>query len=748
VETIMSANTCPDARQLQQLLLAGLPTPQAEVLEEHLLGCTACCATARGLAGTDTLVDALRSNPTLADEPESELIAAVVSRLGFSKQGETASPTAALTASELEAADHAYLAAAQTPEELGWLGSYRVLSELGRGGMGVVFRAEDSCLKRAVALKVMRPWLAENPAARQRFVREAQAAASVTHANIIRIYQVSEDRGVPFLAMELLAGETVEQRLAREGRLPLADVLRVGREIAEGLAAAHEAGLVHRDIKPANVWLEAPAGRVKLLDFGLARAADDASRLTQTGAIIGTPGYIAPEQARGAAVDVRCDLFSLGCVLYQMCTGTAPFQGPNTLATLLAVALDQPAPANRVNPQSPAALSQLIARLLQKDPARRPRSAREVADALAALERGADVPTPPPAAPRRRRMVAVLVGLAAALLIGVFAFGTGTPHAKKNEPTQYNDAAVVAAKAADDKDKEKEDEKPARGYPVAIVAFEERGLGVKDFGAKIIGLLNAKLGEKEDIFLVDREDLKKSLDELALNISGVVKSNDANRVGQLTGARLLVIGSVFQDGKRLNIIAKIVGTETSISRSVSVEGKTGDELGPLVDKLATKVAELITKDGDKLVAKRAKEVDIIAELNKRLKGERPTLWISVGERHVGQPARDPAVQTELMRIARGAGFTVLDPDEAGKNRADIVITGEGMSELATRRDNLISVKARVELKVTERKTDKVITADRQTVMVVDLTEQIAGKTALQEAAAMLAERVLPKLTKP
>src|SRR5262245_34048866 len=215
----MIANTCPDARELQQFLLAEMAAGQAEAVEEHLLGCAACCARARGIGDTDTLVDALRSGPTLADEPESELIAALVARRGVRQQGETAGPAAALTASDLEPAAYAYLAPAQAPAELGRLGTYRILDELGRGGMGVVFRAEDPALKRAVALKVMRPCLAENVAARQRFVREAQAAAAVTHSHIVTIYHVGEDRGIPFLAMELLAGETLEQRLAREGRL-------------------------------------------------------------------------------------------------------------------------------------------------------------------------------------------------------------------------------------------------------------------------------------------------------------------------------------------------------------------------------------------------------------------------------------------------------------------------------------------------------------------------------------------------
>src|SRR5439155_2301481 len=200
------------------------------------------------------------------------------------------------------------------PDELGRLGPYRVLKVLGAGAMGVVFQAEDPDLQRLVALKVMRPSLATSAEFHRRFLREARLAAAIDHEHIVTVYQVGEDRGVPYLAMKMLQGETLEDRLERPpGRMPLPEVLRVGREIAEGLAAAHERGLVHRDIKPANIWLEGKKLRVKVLDFGLARLATDSGSaadhddgpLTHEGAIIGTPSYMSPEQGRGASVDAR-----------------------------------------------------------------------------------------------------------------------------------------------------------------------------------------------------------------------------------------------------------------------------------------------------------------------------------------------------------------------------------------------------------------------------------------------------------
>jgi TolB-like protein len=280
-----------------------------------------------------------------------------------------------------------------------------------------------------------------------------------------------------------------------------------------------------------------------------------------------------------------------------------------------------------------------------------------------------------------------------------------------------------------------------------LFPFEERGGGVKDYGAKISDILFAKLVAKPDLFLVDRAELKKTLDEQALNISGAVKPGEATQVGQLTGAKLLVTGSVLQADKRIYLIAKIIGTETSRVVGASVDGKTSDELAPLVEKLADSVADTIAKQADKLVGKAPATKDRIVALNEKLKGKRPVVYARIPERHVGQPAVDPAAQTELIRFCRGTGFEVIDVEEGSKGKADILITGEGISELAGRVGNLVSVKARVEIKAVDRQSGKVLAADRQTTVVVDLSEQIAGKSALQQAAATLAERLLPRLTK-
>jgi serine/threonine protein kinase len=364
-------------------------------------------------------------------------------------------PTADDDASTLAAERHAtggshsaqvfpFLAAAQAPDEIGRLDNYRVLRLLGQGGMGMVFEAEDTVLQRKVALKVMRPDLAKMDAARHRFLREARAAAALHHENIVTIFQVSKDRDVPYLAMEFLSGESLETLLRRIGRVPVDEALRIGRETAEGLAAAHDCGMIHRDIKPANIWLKATPdsahsgvrsrdshGRVRIIDFGLVRVDEAGSPLTGSGAVLGTPAYMAPEQADGKPIDARSDLFSLGCVLYRMLTGEVPFKGRGMLSTLVAVENSRVVPPEERLPGVSPEISACVMQLLERSADQRPSSARHVAEklrALEALERSTDQSSlsgvPRPAAadrPRRGHKGWLIAGsvLASALIWAV-----------------------------------------------------------------------------------------------------------------------------------------------------------------------------------------------------------------------------------------------------------------------------------------------------------------------------------------
>ena len=271
--------------------------------------------------------------------------------------------------------------------ELGWLAHYRVLRLLGEGGMGIVFLAEDSLLSRPVALKVIRPEIADTAGIAQRFMREARATAAIQHDHIVTIYQVGQENGIPFLAMEYLKGMSLAEWLDRSHRPSVELVLRIGREIAAGLSAAHRHSLIHRDIKPANIWLEAPLGRVKILDFGMARSEREDVEITATGPVMGTPAFMAPEQARGEPAGTSSDLFSLGCLLYRLCTRRLPFEGGSVIAVLASISTETPPAPRNLNDGIPASLSVLIMRLLHKMPEARPVSAEVVLKELRSIER-------------------------------------------------------------------------------------------------------------------------------------------------------------------------------------------------------------------------------------------------------------------------------------------------------------------------------------------------------------------------
>ncbi len=323
--------------------------------------------------------------------------------------------------------------------ELGRLREFRILRVLGEGGMGIVYEIDDTRLHDRRALKVLKPHLARIPESRQRFLEEGRAMAVLKHPRIIDIYQADEEKDVPFFVMPLLTGETLKARLERDKPLPIAEVVQLGRQIAEGLAVAHAQGMIHRDIKPSNIWLKPGrdgSAEVIVLDFGLARIIQSKGEpLSVSGIPTGTPGYIAPEQVRGERVQPQADLFSLGCVLFEMSTGKRPFERNDFWTTLNAVLTDTPALAQEVNPAIPTALSRLIERLLAPHPDARLGSATEVIHALDLLDgsRFQSLPHPSPRQPVQvlgsetslRNASRWSILLLASLLGGVIVLGGG-----------------------------------------------------------------------------------------------------------------------------------------------------------------------------------------------------------------------------------------------------------------------------------------------------------------------------------
>src|SRR5262245_28557486 len=357
----------------------GDPAARAAYLETACAGDGVLRARVEALLRADARPDSLLDVPAVApSEPGSAPTRAFRAR-SVDAAGGPESPHGG--------ADDAlgFLLPAGRPETLGRIGHYEVLEVLGRGGFGIVFRAIDDVLQRVVAVKVLAPSLAATSPARKRFLREARSAAPIQHENVVRVFETGEEP-LPYLVMEFVPGETLQDRLDRTGPLEVPEALAVARQIAEGLAAAHEKGLIHRDIKPSNILIDSgPQQQVKITDFGLARAADDAS-LTHSGTVAGTPMYMAPEQAKGVALDHRSDLFSLGSVMYAMLTGRPPFRAENTPAVLRRVAEGEARPIREVIPEVPEWLCRVVEKLHEKDPAGRFQTAREVADVLADSE--------------------------------------------------------------------------------------------------------------------------------------------------------------------------------------------------------------------------------------------------------------------------------------------------------------------------------------------------------------------------
>ncbi|HMC22008.1 MAG TPA: protein kinase [Thermoanaerobaculia bacterium] len=266
------------------------------------------------------------------------------------------------------------------------LGSYRLIDKLGAGGMGEVWRAEDTRLLRPVAIKILSERIANDPEWKARFLREARTIAQMNHPNIATIYSIEQEADKLFIAMELVEGESLSDVLAR-GALEPVEAVPIVKSVAEALAEAHDKGIVHRDVKPDNIIVGKRG--VKVLDFGIAKqlvSTTDTPTLTQAGLIVGTPFYMSPEQALGRPVDARSDLFSLGVVLYEALAGKRPFEGESVTETMMNIIMQEAIELSAVAPKVPAALVEIVARALQKKPERRYGSAGEMVDALSKID--------------------------------------------------------------------------------------------------------------------------------------------------------------------------------------------------------------------------------------------------------------------------------------------------------------------------------------------------------------------------
>lgn len=364
--------------KLPDLLAGSLSDIESDAMLGHLEQCVRCQTRLNGMAAQDEQWDKARQILSESKGPE------------FSKHAAASDPSTCefplrhdRQPNWTESLSKKLLAPASHPELLGRIGRYDVERFVGSGGMGIVFKGYDTELNRPVAIKVLAPSLAFNGTARQRFAREARAAAAVVHEHVVSIYNVESNGELPFLVMHFAQGESLQARLDRVGPLELKQILRIGKQIAAGLAAAHAQGLIHRDVKPANVLIEEGIDRALITDFGLAQTADDAS-LTCSGFLPGTPQYMSPEQARGEKLNPSSDLFSTGSVLYAMCTGRPPFRAESSLGVLRKINEQEPKSIRELNPDIPAWFCRIVEKLMSKRPDDRYASAHELAQILEA----------------------------------------------------------------------------------------------------------------------------------------------------------------------------------------------------------------------------------------------------------------------------------------------------------------------------------------------------------------------------
>ena len=354
----LSLGNCCSQEQLSGLLDGQLALRDSDLVLSHIEQCAACRESLESLSGAPSdwkeAREILSSSHGFAGQPTDDWSESISKRL---------------------------LSPSSHPEMLGRIGRYDIESMLGAGGMGIVFRGFDSQLHRVVAIKVLSPTLALHGSARQRFAKEARAAAAVLHEDVVPIYDVETQREIPFIVMRFIPGESLQARIDRQGALELKQILRIGKQLMAGLAAAHAQGLIHRDVKPSNVLLEEGIDRALLTDFGLAQTIDDA-RVTASGMMPGTPPYMSPEQSRGEKLTEQSDVFSAGSVLYAMCTGRAPFRAESPWKVLKLVEETHPKPIRELNSEIPSWLATIIEKMMAKSPSDRYSTAAEISRLL------------------------------------------------------------------------------------------------------------------------------------------------------------------------------------------------------------------------------------------------------------------------------------------------------------------------------------------------------------------------------
>jgi serine/threonine-protein kinase len=442
---------------------------------------------------------------------------------------------------------------------------YRLERELGRGGMGVVFLATDTTLDRRVAVKVIHPELAAHSSIARRFLAEARTIAKVRHPGIVAVHSAGTHEGLLYYVMDEVAGESLRQRLAREGRLPPGEVTRIVGDLASALDAAGRAGVVHRDVKPENVLLDVASGRAMLADFGIARAmaGESSAASTGQGVAVGTPSYMSPEQAAGEEVDGRSDIYALGVVAYEMLAGHPPFVGTNRVVVSRHIA-ERPVPIERARPDCPRPLAAAIMRALEKQPADRWQSGEAFREAL----------TTEPAPARGRRGIFV-AGVAAVALAGA-AFGVLAR--SEGPPAGVNPRHSMLV------------------LPFDNLRNDQATEWIREGSVSMLGL---NLSQWSDLTVVDHERLHDLLAKHDLDPGRDIGLEMARRLAREAGVWTVVLGDYSQAGDSLRLVARVFDVASGERLEVAeVNDRAVTDVRPLFDQLAAKLLDLSGAPGE------------------------------------------------------------------------------------------------------------------------------------------------------
>ena len=547
-------------------------------------------------------------------------------------------------------------------------GRYEILQMLGEGGMGAVYKARDVSLDRLVALKVIRPELAGNPAILQRFKQELILARKVTHRNVIRIYDLGEDLGMKFITMEFVEGEDLHRILEARGKLPANEAVNIMQQVLRALGAAHAEGVVHRDLKPQNIMRDS-AGRILVMDFGLARTVESTG-MTQTGAIVGTVDYMSPEQSLGKDLDERSDLYSAGLIFYEMLTGKMPFKSESAIASLMRRNQERAVPASQVDSDVPERLSVVVSKCLERELEQRYQKATDILNDLDAWTGGRRVSrdskvapssavsqTLPAPAPARksspwRWMLVSAFGLVLALGIKYAKHLTGNPAVSQQPATS---APVVS---------------------VAVLPFRNASndAGLDWLGPSLADMLTTDVGQSAQLRVVSQDRLQQIARDLKIRTDEALDPATARRLADFSSADTVISGQFVRLGDQIRIDATLRNVKRDLTTTFKAEAPNEKELLAAVGQLAQQIRDSLAS-GDaakavrgKVFAPSSKSVAAIRAYNEGLQLVRQGDNLKARERFETATKEDPEFALAYSRLALTLSALGYDNDAEAASR--------------------------------------------------------------------------------